>query len=407
MAERLCPPDEAGVIEAVRQAAADGTPLAVEGNGSKRAMLRPVQAGRTLSTAALSGITLYRPAELILSARAGTPLAEIEAELERHNQMIPAEPPDFAALFGHAIPSTIGGMVAANLSGPRRIGPGGALRDQLLGIRMVTGHAELVRSGGRVHKNVTGLDLCKLLAGSHGTLGVMTEVTLKLVPRPEGSLSLAVAVPGLEEGIAALSAGLGSPYGVTGAALLPSGIPSGMPIGMPGGPSLPGSPVAVLRLEDFRRFLPRRAEALRGLLSRFGDVQLIGEEDSAGLWRQVRDAALLEPAPDQMVWRISVRPSRAPDLARRLDAAFEARLLLDWGGGLVWATGSASIAAHEAVVAAVAEAGGVFTLFRAPDPLRAAVPVLPAEAVALAAIAGRVKAALDPAGVLNPGRMRA
>ncbi|MCI0754529.1 FAD-binding protein [Teichococcus vastitatis] len=394
MADRIDPADEAGVIEAVRQAVAKRTPLAVEGRGSKRAMLRPVQAGRTLSTGGLTGITLYRPEEMVLSARAGTPVAEIEAELARHNQVIPAEPPDLAALFGHAIPSTIGGMVATNLSGPRRIGPGGALRDQLLGIRMVTGHAELVRSGGRVHKNVTGLDLCKLLAGSHGTLGVLTEVTLKLAPRPEAGLTVALPVPGLAQGVAALSAGLGSPYGVSGAALLPAGWRGS------------GGPLAVLRLEDFARFLPRRAEALRGLLSSFGAAGLIEGDESAALWRDLRDAAPLAAAPDQAIWRISVRPSAAPDLCGRLDQAFEARLLLDWGGGLVWAAGPATAAAHQAVMAATAAAGGVFTLFRAPDPLRVAVPVLPQEAPALRGIADRVKAALDPAAVLNPGRMR-
>ncbi|MFB9970555.1 FAD-binding protein [Pseudoroseomonas cervicalis] len=198
-------------------------------------------APRGLSTRALTGITLYRPQEMVLSARAGTTLPEIEAALAEHRQMIPAEPPDYAALFGVATPPTLGGLVAANLSGPRRISVGGALRDQVLGVRAVTGHAELIRSGGRVHKNVTGLDLCKLLAGSHGTLAVLTEITLKLTPRPEASLTLALPVADIAAGVAALSAGLGSPYGVSGAALLPEGDAQA---GLSG-------PTALLRLEDF------------------------------------------------------------------------------------------------------------------------------------------------------------
>lgn len=388
----LRPDDEAGVVEAVRAAVADRAPLAVEGNGTKRAMLRPVQAARTLSTAGLTGITLYHPAEMVLSARAGTPIPEIEAALAEHNQMLLAEPPDFAGLMGTEAPATLGGLVAANLTGPRRIFASGALRDHVLGVRAVTGHAEPIRSGGRVHKNVTGLDLCKLLAGSHGTLGILTEITLKVAPRAETGASLAVEVASLEQGVAALSAALGSPYGVTGAALLPG----------------QSSATALLRLEDFSEFLPHRVAALRSVLDRFGPICLLPAEDSTAQWRAIRDATPLAPvAPDEAVWRLSVRPQAGPAVAAALTAAFGARLLLDWGGGLVWAAGPATEAAHAAVLRAAASAGGTFTLFRAPDSLRGAVPVIPEEPAPLAAIAARVKAAMDPAGVLNPGRMRA
>ncbi|MFC7608462.1 FAD-binding protein [Teichococcus aestuarii] len=396
MTDLLLPPDEASLAEAVREAAAARLPLAIEGNGTRRASLRPVQAARTLSTRGLTGITLNKPAELVLSARTGTPMPEIEAALAAQGQMLPAEPPDFSALFGADRPATLGGMVAAHLSGPRRIGPGGALRDQVLGVRAVTGDGEVIRSGGRVHKNVTGLDLCKLLAGSHGTLGVLTEITLKLAPRPEGSLTLAVRVAELAAGVRALSAGLGSPFGVSGAALLPRGAPG---LGLDG-------PVALLRLEDFSVPAAPRG-ALRGLLAGHGTVSLVEGEDSLALWRAVRDAALLEAAPEQAVWRLSVKPTAAPGVARALEDGFGARLLLDWGGGLVWVAGPATEAAHRAVMAAAQAARGTFTLFRAPDSLRAAVPVVPEEPAALAAIGARVKAVMDPMGILNPGRLRA
>lgn len=385
----IAPADEAGICEAVRQARDAGRPLAIEGQGSKRGMLRPVQASATLSTRALTGITLYRPQEMVLAARAGTTIAEIEAVLDAERQMLIAEPPDFSALFGHDRPSTIGGMVATNLSGPRRIGAGGSLRDQLLGVRVLTGHAEAVRSGGRVHKNVTGLDLCKLLAGSHGTLGVLTEVTLKLLPRPETSITLSVAVPDFATGVAALSAGLGSPFGLSGAALLARG------------------PTALLRLEDFSRFVGHRGGALKTLLSRFGEVSILEEAESVPLWREVRDAVALGAAPEEAVWRLSVKPSEGPKVAAALQQAFGAKLLLDWGGGLVWVAGPATEAAHQAVMAAAEAARGSFCLFRAPEALRGSQRVMPDEAPGLAAIAARVKAALDPAGVLNPGRMRA
>ena len=208
-------------------------------------MLRPVQAARSLSTRNLTGITLYSPNELVISARAGTPLAEIEATLAEHGQHIIAEPPDLAAIYGSREPQTLGGVVATNLSGPRRVA-WGAMRDHVLGIRAVTGHGEAIHSGGRVLKNVTGLDLCKLLTGSHGTLGVITEVTLKVLPAPEAVGT--VVLPGLDAaaGVAALSAALGSPYSVSAAAWLPAEAAARIPA-LAGF----GRPVALARIEDF------------------------------------------------------------------------------------------------------------------------------------------------------------
>ncbi|HEV7458585.1 MAG TPA: FAD-binding protein [Roseococcus sp.] len=388
----ITPADEAGVAEAVRAAHAAREPLAIEGRGTKRAMLRPVQAARTLSTRALTGITLYRPTELVISARAGTPIPEIEAALAEHNQQLIAEPPDLRALFGTGEPATLGGVVGANLSGPRRI-TWGAMRDHVLGIRAVNGAGEVFRSGGRVLKNVTGLDLCKLLTGAHGTLGVLTEITLKVLPRGESSGSLVLRVADVAAGVRALSAALGTPYGVSGAALLPDGHGA-----------LQGC-LAIARIEDFAESVTYRLDRLRTELAAQGEAALLGREASEALWRDIRDAAPLHAAPEEAVWRLSLPPSRAPAACAELRAAFGAKLLLDWGGGLVWVAGPATEAAHGAVMQAAA--GGSFTLFRGPDALRAAVPVLPAEPLPLAAIGARVKAVLDPAGILNPGRLRA
>ncbi len=392
----LAPATEEEVAAAVAAAAAAGEPLAVEGNGTKRALLRPVQAARTLSLRNLSGITLYRPQELILSARAGTPLPEVEAALAERGQHLIAEPPDPRGLFGGEAPATIGGVVAANLSGPRRVA-WGAMRDHVMGLRAVNGRGEVFRSGGRVLKNVTGLDLCKLLTGAHGTLGVLTEITLKVLPAPEAVGTVAVRVPDLAAGVRALSAGLGSPYGLSGAALLPEGAPEQ---GLEG-------PLAVLRIEEFAESVAYRTARLRDDLAAHGAATLLDAAASRALWRAVRDVApLLGAAPEEAGWRVSVRPTAGPRAAVALREAFGAKLLLDWGGGLVWAAGPATPEALAAVVAAAAAAAGTFTLFRAPEPLRAAVAVLPEEPVALAGIGRRVKAVMDPAGVLNPGRMR-
>lgn len=388
----MLPATEEEVAAAIRAANAAREPLAIEGNGTKRAMLRPVQAARTLSTRALTGITLQRPTELVISARAGTPIPEIEAALAQHGQQLIAEPPDTRALFGTDQPATLGGVVATNLSGPRRI-TWGAMRDHVLGIRAVTGEGEIFRSGGRVLKNVTGLDLCKLLTGAHGTLGVLTEVTLKVLPKAETSGSLAIRVPDVAAGVRALSAALGSPFGVSGAAILPNGHGA-----------LEGC-VALARIEDFAESVTYRLAKLLEALGGFGEIALLGEEASVALWRAVRDAEPLAAAPEEAIWRLSVAPTAAAAACAELTQAFGAKLLLDWGGGLIWVAGPATELAHGAVMHAAG--AGSFTLFRAPDALRAAVPVLPAEPPALAALGARVKAVLDPQGLLNPGRMRA
>ena len=392
---RIAPADEAGVAAAVAAAHAEGVPLALEGRGTKSAMLRPVQAGRTLSLRNLTGITFYKPEEMVISARAGTPLAEIEAALAERNQQIGAEPPDLRALLGSAEEATgsIGGTVACNLSGPRRV-VGFAMRDLVLGVRFVNGEGEVLRSGGRVHKNVTGLDLCKLLSGSHGTLGVITEVTLKVGPAGERTATLVLPVADEAAAVAALSSGLTSPYGVTGAAMLPEGASAA---GVEG-------PVALLRLEDVEASVSYRMARLQAALP---GGRVVEGEESRALWRAVRDAAPLAAAPGEAVWRVSVRPSAAPGVVAALRAGIGARVMLDWGGGLVWVAAAATVEAHSAVVAAAARASGTFALFRAPDPMRVSVPVIPDEVPALAALSARVKAALDPGGRLNPGRMRA
>jgi glycolate oxidase FAD binding subunit len=177
-------------LNIVRWAAGEETPLEIVGHGSKRGIGRPSQAEHVLDLSQLSGVTLYEPEELVLSARAGTPLAEIEALLERHNQQLAFEPMDYGPLLGgEPGRGTIGGVLGANLSGPRRI-KAGAARDHVLGVNAVSGRGEAFKSGGRVVKNVTGYDLSKGLAGSWGTLAVVTDVTFKVLPAAETERTL-------------------------------------------------------------------------------------------------------------------------------------------------------------------------------------------------------------------------
>lgn len=398
--EAKAPSDAAGISAVITTAAARAEPLAVCGNASKEPMLRPVQAARTLSARNLSGITLHSPAELVLAAGAGTPLAEIEAALAAHGQHLIAEPPDFRALLGTTAPPTLGGTVGANLSGPRRIAAG-AMRDHVLGVKAVNGEGTPIHSGGRVLKNVTGLDLCKLIAGSHGTLAVMTEITLKVLPAPESTAS--VLLPGIDPpaGVAALSAGLGSPYAVSAAAYLPEAAAARLPAAAGFSPG-----VALLRIEDFAPSVAYRTSRLAQDLSRFGKAAIIADSESRKLWQAIRDALPLAAAADDAIWRLSVRPSAAPTLIAVIAAA-GGSWFLDWGGGLVWAAARPDAATHRAITEATGAAGGVWTLVRAPHALRASLPALPPLPPALARLTRRVKAAFDPRGILNPGRMYA
>ena len=385
----IAPVDEAGIIAAVQAARTACEPLAIEGQGSKRGLLRPVQAARSLSTRGLTGVTLYRPSELIISARAGTPLAEIEATLAEKGQHLIAESPYLNGVFGTSAPPSIGGVVAANLSGPRRI-TWGATRDHVMGLRFINGAGEVIRSGGRVLKNVTGLDLCKLLSGSYGTLGVITEVTLKVLPAPETSATLLIETPDLASAVAALSAGLGSPFGVSAAAALP----------------VKDHVIAAVRLEDFAASVAYRMEKLRGVLGSFGTQRVMEDAESRAFWRGVREVEPLQVMPDEAIWRVSVRPSAGPQIAAAA-SAIGGRVMLDWGGGLVWIAAYPSSANHTLISEAAHTQGGAAMLFRAPESLRLAVPVLPEEAAPLAKIGARVKEALDPGGLFNPGHIRA
>lgn len=379
----LSPATEGEAAAAVRDAPG---PLELRGGGT-RPLGRPLQAEATLDLSRLSGIALYEPGALTLVARAGTPVAEIEAALAAEGQMLPFEPMDHRALLGSTGEPTIGGAMAVGASGPRRVSAGSA-RDYAIGLRFVTGAGEVVKSGGRVMKNVTGLDLARLLCGAHGTLGAITEVALKVLPRPEAETTLVARGLPAKAGVAALSAALGTPFGVSGAAHL-------------------GTAEAAetrLRLEGTAPSVAYRAEALRARLG--GDWERVEGPASAALWRALRD---LLPFAGRAgaVWRVSLRPTDGPRLAAALaEAGLAHEAVYDWGGGLVsLLVAEAGDAGAATIRAAVAALGGHATLLRGAPALRAAVRVFPPEAAPVAALSAGLRAKFDPRGILNPGRM--
>jgi len=400
MTDILKPRDAKEVEDAVRWALGNDKALELAGQGSKRLIGRPSQTDLTLDLSSLTGVTLYEPEELVLSARAGTPLSEIEALLEKSNQQLAFEPMDYGPLLGgQAGQGTIGGTIATNLSGPRRI-KAGAARDHFLGVTAVTGRAETIKSGGRVVKNVTGYDMCKLLAGSWGTLAAMTDVTIKVLPKPETEAS--VIVTGLDDAraCAAMAAAMGSSCDVSAAAHLPDHVASYFD-GLP-------KPEAstVLRLEGVAPSVAHRKDTLAALLQPFGPVALLDEKDSRLLWRSVRQVKpfAAEAARERPLWRISTAPARGHELVDLITPA--AQMFYDWAGGLVWV---AMPFAHEpdatAIRQAVGKLGGHATLVRAPTSVRAALDVFEPQTAGLAALSKRVKEGFDPKGVLNPGRM--
>jgi len=405
MADHLKPRDAKDVEAAVQWALAEGKALELVGHGSKRAIGRPAQTDLTLDLSALAGVTLYEPEELVLSAKAGTPLAEIEALVAASGQQIAFEPMDYRAILGGVDGGTIGGALAANLSGPRRI-KAGAARDHFLGLSAVSGRGETFKSGGRVVKNVTGYDLCKLIAGSWGTLAAMTEVTIKVLPGPETEET--VLIRGLEpaRAVAAMGAAMGSSCDVSGAAHLPAGIAVRIPAGAVAGA---GGAVTALRVEGFSPSVAHRKDMLAALMKPFGDVAIVGAPVSHALWQAVRDVTPLAASREGVerpLWRLSTTPNRGAEIGARIAREAEAELLYDWAGGLLWLALEPSDDAGAALVRrVVAATGGHAALIRAPAALRAAGDVFSPQDAAVAALTKRVKESFDPRGVLNPGRM--
>jgi glycolate oxidase FAD binding subunit len=404
MTDTLKPRDAREVESAVQWALAEGKALEVMGQGSKRTIGRPAQTDLTLDLSGLTGVTLYEPEELVLSARAGTPLAEIEALVAENGQQLAFEPMDCGPVLGEPpARGTLGGALATNLAGPRRI-QAGAARDHFLGVSAVSGRGETFKSGGRVVKNVTGYDLCKLLAGSWGTLAAMTDVTIKTLPRPEREETVVVVGLAPVRAVEAMTAAMGSSCDVSGAAHLPADLAALVPE-IAGA----GTAVTALRLEGFAPSVAHRAETLRSLLRPFGEVASLNHEVSPRLWRAVRDAAPLAGAPDvagRTIWRISTVPSRGAEFAAGIVASADASLLFDWAGGLIWlALPPSDDAGATLVRQALGATGGHATLIRAPAAARAAVAVFEPPDAALAALTRRVKEGFDPKGVLNPGRM--
>jgi glycolate oxidase FAD binding subunit len=394
MVETFKPETTEQVVDAVVWANSEDAPVEILGTGTKRGFGRPMGEGnRTIGHAVdlsgLSGITLYEPEELVLTAWAGTPLAEIEAAVAEKNQMLAFEPMALAGLYGGS-GGTLGGMIACNLAGPRRI-KAGAARDHILGIEAVTGRGELIKSGGRVVKNVTGYDMSKLLTGSFGTLAALTQITIKVLPSPEAVETILLKDLSEADAVRAMSAALNSSHEVSAASHVPAALSSAF--------ADDGCALTAIRIEGFVPSVSARSAALQELWSAFGTSTTLDTETSQSFWASVRDVAPFAD-PDTELWRLSVTPSQAPEITAAIgDPAF-----MDWGGGLIWC---ASDAARSGTIrdALAAHGGGHATLMRASADARRSAGVFEPQPAPLAALSARVKESFDPRRILNPGRM--
>ncbi|MDO5656781.1 MAG: FAD-binding protein [Paracoccus sp. (in: a-proteobacteria)] len=369
----LAPASEEEVTEVIRERLGRGLPVKVTAGGTR------IEAGhlphQSLSTNALSGVVSYEPGEMTLIARAGTPLADIESMLAAEGQSLAFEPPDMRCLLGQGGTPTLGGVIATNASGPRRL-QAGACRDHVLGLRFVDGQGRLIKTGGRVMKNVTGLDLCKLHCGGYGTLGIVTEIAIKTLPLLPAQGTLAVRNVTAEQAVAIFAKALSTPFEVSGAAWQEE--------------------TAFLRIEGLEPQMRYRRDRLLALFTSF-DIELLEDEASRALWRSIRDVES-HAGTGQPVWKILVKPSDGPlvlqELTRRGGSA-----TLDWGGGLVWYSGPA--AADEVRRAA---APGHATLIR-----RSGLPgpAFPPQSGAVRELSVRIRQTFDPAGIFNTGLMDA
>lgn len=385
MGGTIKPRDGKELRQAVEWALNEGATLDVRGSGSKLALGKPMRCDQVLDLSGISGVVDYAPEELVVTLRAGTPLREVEALLAQRNQMLAFEPPDLGPLLGREPgEGTLVGSIMGNFAGSRRLSAGAA-RDHLLGFSGVNGRGESFKSGGRVMKNVTGYDLSKLLAGSWGTLAVLDEVSVKVLPAPDQTRTL--VLHGLDDvaAVKAMCAAMGSPHEVSGAAH--------------------AAGRTALRVEGIAPSVEARLKGLRELLADAGARQEeLGTLESRAFWREVRDAVPLDAAPSDVVWRISCAPTDGPAMVTRIKAARPAaKAFYDWSGGLIWLALPAIADADQALVRNGLK--GHATLIRAPESVRATVPVFQPLSPALAALSTRVKESFDPKGVFNPGRM--
>lgn len=395
----ISPASSEELLEVVTQANRDNKAIEISGAGTKRAIGYDVISEIQLNTSKLSGITDYTASELVMSANAGTSLDTVKTALNDNGQMLAFEPADYSALLGTTGSQTMGGIFAANLSGSRRLAAGAA-RDGLLGINFVNGKGELIKTGGKVMKNVTGLDLVKFLAGSWGTLGVMRDVTFKVLPKQDVAATLVIHGLSDQEATEVMALAMAQSVEVSSAAHLPQSLSDTVLDGKYSGKSM-----TMFRLEGLELSVKIRKEKLQTIMQKHSDMSWLDTSASSALWTEISNVKPLHGKADASIWRASVAPSDGHKVVAELHNNSDVDAFYDWQGGLVWiAVNSAENGG--AVRQAVQKIGGGYaTLLQKGIAYDDTVDVFEPQNVAVAALSERIKLQFDPNNILNPGRM--
>jgi len=400
------PQDAEQVAAAVKDALLTNETLELVGTGSRRELGRSVAADVELDLSALRGIVVYEPEELILVVAPATPMEQVREVLAERDQHLAFEPPDFGPLWNSAAGGgTIGGAILTGRNGPRRLAAGGA-RDHVLGIKAVNGFGDAFAAGGRVVKNVTGFDVAKLVTGSFGILCAVTEITLKVLPRPPDTATIVlfgltddVAIILMRQVLNETSAQISS------AAHLPADVAR---FSMTAGFATSGESATLLRIEGFSPSVASRVTMLQEALSKHGDNTILDRESSAVAWAEIADAAFFV-GNDSPLWRLSVPAAQGAVVGRRITDAMEGRCFYDLAGGAVWLEVPPASDAHATLIRnllhEVVGDDGHATLIRAAADVRNfAAPFQPLPP-AIAALSERVRAQFDPNRIFNPGRV--
>lgn len=386
------------ISDIVKDAISANEVIEITGNGSKRDIGQTVMASIEISTTEMAEVLEYNHSELVMTAQAGTSLKKIREVLDANNQMLAFEPADYSKLLNSQAEPTIGGTFGVNLTGSKRLSTGAA-RDALLGVNFINGSGELIKTGGKVMKNVTGLDLVKLMAGSWGTLGIMADMTFKVLPKPE--LIKTVLIMGMDDATAAMAMAkaMAQSVEVSSAAHLSEGVSNKV---LDGGFD---RPITALRLEGLVPSVELREAKLKNVMSQFGDLEMLDHKKSDQLWNEISNVYPFCDGSDQAVWKVSVAPNLGCQLVSKLKENCRFDAYYDWQGGLVWLkmhddTHADTIRKHIRELG-----GGHATLIRADGNTKAQVPVFEPQAEPIEALSRRIKAKLDPHNLFNPGRM--
>ena len=396
----LKPTNEKEISEIIKECYKKNIPLEILGLGTKRSIGRNFQFEKTLDLSNYSGIIDYKPEELYIKVKSGTPIKDIKNELEKNNQHLAFEPVDFGFLFsGKKDEGTIGGVMSCNFAGPRRF-KAGSIRDHILGFKGINGRGEIIKSGGTVVKNVTGYDLSKILSGAFGTLAVLSEITIKVLPKPESNKTLFINNPHLKKGLEYLHLSLSSSSDPSGAVFYPEIFRSFFTFN-----DLTFSgPITAIRMEGSTLSIDHRIKKLTDEIKvTNSETNVLSQDQSDIFWEDTRNLKVFSKLKENLI-RIVIPASEAFETLNRLKD-FDAKYFVDWGGSLIWLQlDSINTKILKDIKTIVRTASGYLTIIKIEENLKASIDVFTVDPVKHE-ISEKIKKSFDPKMILNPGKM--